>query len=80
MPADQYRRRASEAHQRGEQASDLSVKARWERLADEWLTLAEQVELFECRYPNPDPAEPVAHPSQAAGQQQQQIRPKKEGE
>ena len=62
MPADQYRRRASEAHQRGEQASDLSVKARWERLAHEWLTLAEQVELFERRYPNPDPAEPVPHP------------------
>ena len=80
MSADQYRRRASEAHQRGERVLDLSVKAGWERLAHEWLALAEQVELFEWRYGNPDPAEPVPHPSQAVVQQQQQIRPKKEEE
>lgn len=80
MPADQYRRQSSEAHQRGERTPDLSVKAGWERLAHEWLALAEQVELFERRYGNPDPAVPIPHPSQAVGQQQQQIQPKNEGE
>jgi len=53
MAADQYRRRASEDHQRGAQASDSSIKAGWERVAHEWLALAEQVELFEWRYGNP---------------------------
>jgi hypothetical protein len=80
VAADEYRRRASEAHQRGEQVLDLSVKAGWERLAHEWLALAEQVELFECRYGNPDPAEPVPRPSQAVGQQQQQVQHREENE
>jgi hypothetical protein len=79
MAADQYRQRAFEAQQRGEQASDSSIKAGWERVAHEWLALAEQVESFEWRYGNPVPPEAVSDPSQIV-QQQQQIRPKKENE
>jgi hypothetical protein len=58
MAADQYRRRAFEARQRAAQASDSSIKAGWERVAHEWLALAEQVELFEGRYGKHVPAEP----------------------
>jgi len=80
MAADQYRRRAFEARQRAAQASDSSIKAGWERVAHEWLALAEQVELFEGRYGKHVPAEPVPHPSQAVVQQQQQTQLRKENE
>jgi hypothetical protein len=77
MAADEYRRRAFEARQRGAQASDSSIKASWERVADEWLALAGQVELFGRRYGNPDPAIPSDAVVQQQ-QQQQQLQPSKE--
>jgi hypothetical protein len=81
MAADQYRRRAFEARQRGAQASDSSIKAGWERVAHEWLALADQVELFHRRYGKLDSAEAIPHPSQIVQQQQQQqqqVQPKKD--
>ena len=74
MAAEEYRRRAFEARQRGGQASDLSIKASWERVAHEWLALAGQVELFGRRYGNPDPADP-SHAVVQQQQQQQQLQP-----
>jgi hypothetical protein len=68
MPADQYRLRAFEAHQRGEQAPDFSVKAGWERLAQDWLVLAKQAEWFQQRY------------GKEVVQQQQQVEPKNDGQ
>jgi hypothetical protein len=67
MSADQYRRRAFEARQGGTQASDSSIKAGWERVAHEWLALADQVELFDS-----------AGSSVQQQQQQQQVQPKKD--
>jgi|SRR2546423_7790864 hypothetical protein len=80
MAADQYRRRAFEARQRGAQAFDSSIKAGWERVAHEWLALADQVELFHRRYGKLDSAEAIPHPSQIVQQQQQQqqVQPKKD--
>jgi hypothetical protein len=80
MAADQYRRRAFEARQRGATASDSSVKAGWERVAHEWLALADQVELFAQRYGKPVSAEADPHQSQIVRQQQQQqqAQPKKD--
>jgi hypothetical protein len=69
-----------EARQRGAQASDSSIKAGWERVAHEWLALADQVELFHRRYGKLDSAEAIPHPSQIVQQQQQQqqVQPKKD--
>jgi hypothetical protein len=73
------RRRAFEARQRGAQAFDSSIKAGWERVAHEWLALADQVELFHRRYGKLDSAEAIPHPSQIVQQQQQQqVQPKKD--
>jgi hypothetical protein len=77
MAADQYRHRAFEARQRGAQASDSSIKVGWERVAHEWLALADQVEFFHRRYGKLDSAEAIPHPSQIV-QQQQQAQPKKD--
>jgi hypothetical protein len=63
------------ARQRAARASDSSIKASWER--DEWLALADQVELFRRRYGKLDSAEAIPHPSQIV-QQQQQAQPKKD--
>jgi hypothetical protein len=68
MAADQYRQRAFEAQQHGVQASDSSIKTRWERVAHEWLALAEQVEMFERRYGKPISTEVVPYQSQQQAQ------------
>jgi hypothetical protein len=52
------------------------IKSRLERVAHEWLALADQVELFHRRYGKRDSTEAIPHPSQIV--RQQQAPPKKD--
>jgi hypothetical protein len=45
--SDEYRQRASDARNRAAQAKDESMKGRLERLADDWIALAEQAERID---------------------------------
>jgi hypothetical protein len=53
MTADQYRRQALEAQRQASRAPDAILKAAFERLAHNWLTLAEQAEWLKRRYGAP---------------------------
>jgi hypothetical protein len=45
--SDEYRQRAADAKNPAAQAKDESIKDRLERLADDWIALAEQVERID---------------------------------
>jgi hypothetical protein len=45
--SDDYRQRAADAKNRAAQAKDDSIKHRLERLADDWIALAEQAERID---------------------------------
>ena len=81
MTVAELRRQAFEAQQRAAAAADAFVKAEFDRLAQQWLALADQAEWLEQRYGSAvsgelRQAKPQAEPLVA--QQQQQIQPKDE--
>jgi hypothetical protein len=49
--ADMYRQRAADAKNRAAQAKDRSIKSALERLAADWIALAEQVERIDGEKP-----------------------------
>ena len=50
MTADEYRRKGFEAQRQAGLATDPLIKDGWQRLGQEWLALAEQIEWIERRY------------------------------
>jgi hypothetical protein len=73
MTADEYRRLAFEAQNQAARATDPIMKAGFERVAQHWLALAEQVEWMDRRFGSGQGKEeaPAVH-------QQQNMKPKKE--
>jgi hypothetical protein len=56
--AEQYRRRGIEAQQRAAQAIEPHVREAFDQVAQDWFTLAEQVEwLDQHRHPAPEKSE-----------------------
>jgi hypothetical protein len=47
--SDEYRQRAADAKNRAAQAKEESIKDRLERLAADWIALAEQAERIDDR-------------------------------
>jgi hypothetical protein len=78
MATDRYHMRAYEARRRGVLATDPSLKADLELIAQEWLALAEEVEWLERNY-GPLVSQQAAYlQSETVAQQQQQIQSKGE--
>ena len=79
MTADEYRRLALEAQNQAARAADPVMKAGFERIAQHWLALADQVQWQDQRY-----GSLVSRSGQAGSgtlvvqQQQQQVQPKKD--
>jgi hypothetical protein len=75
-PADEYRIKAAGLTTMAESESDLLIRAEFDRLARGYLLLAEQADRnahVDVIYETPSAAVP-------AGQQQQQIQPKDDGD
>ena len=79
MTVAELRRRAFEAQRRAATAADAFVKAEFDRLAQQWLALAEQAEWLEQRYGSAVSAE-LRQAGPLVVQQQQQIQPKNEND
>jgi hypothetical protein len=78
MATDRYHMRAYEARRRA-LATDASLKADLELIAQEWLALAEEVEWLERNYgPLVSQQADASPPSKTIIQQQRQIQPKDE--
>jgi hypothetical protein len=77
MATDRYHMRAYEARRRRALATDPSLKADLELIAQEWLALAEEVEWLERNY-GPLVSQQAASLQSEAVQQQQQIQPKEQ--
>jgi hypothetical protein len=79
MATDRYYMRAYEARRRGALATNSSLKADLELIAQEWLALAEEVEWLERNYgPLVSQQADASLQSETIVQQQQQIQPKDE--
>jgi hypothetical protein len=70
--------RAYEARRRRTLASDPSLKADLELIAQEWVALAEEVEWLERKYGPLVSPQAASHQSETVVQQQQQSQPKDE--
>jgi hypothetical protein len=81
MTSDEYRRHAFDAQNQAAGATDPIMKAGFERVAQCWLALAEQVEWMDRRYGASSPAvqAPETRASETREVQQQQVKPKDEG-
>jgi len=79
MTVAELRRQAFEAQRRAAAAADAFVKAEFDRLAQQWLALAEQAEWLEQRYGSAVSAE-LHQAGPLVVQQQQQIQPKNEND
>ena len=78
MATDRYHMRAYEARRRRTLATDPSLKADLELIAQEWVALAEEVEWLERNYGPLVSPQAVSHQSETVVQQQQQSQPKDE--
>jgi hypothetical protein len=78
MATDRYHMRAYEARRRRTLASDPSLKADLELIAQEWVALAEEVEWLERKYGPLVSPQAASHQSETVVQQQQQSQPKDE--
>jgi len=79
MTVAELRRQAFEAQRRAAAAADAFVKVEFDRLAQQWLALAEQAEWLEQRYGSAVSAE-LHQAGPLVVQQQQQIQPKNEND
>ena len=77
MTADEYRL-AFEAQNRAARATDPVMKAGFDRIAQHWLALAEQVEWLDQRYGSPAVQADQLGSDAGIVLQQQQVQPKKE--
>jgi len=77
MTAAELRRQAFEAQRQAAAAADAFVKAEFDRLAQQWMALAEQAEWLEQRYGSAVSTE-LRQAGTLVVQQQQQIQPKDE--
>ena len=77
MATDRYHMRAYEARRRA-LATDASLKADLELIAQEWLALAEEVEWLERNYGPLVSPQTASLQSETVVQQQQQSQPKDE--
>jgi hypothetical protein len=78
MATDRYHMRAYEARRRRTLATDPSLKADLELIAQEWVALAEEVEWLERNYGPLVSPQAASHQSEIVVQQQQQSQPKDE--
>jgi hypothetical protein len=78
MATDRYHMRAYEARRRRTLATDPSLKADLELIAQEWVALAEEVEWLERNYGPLVSPQAASRQSETVVQQQQQSQPKDE--